>query len=168
MAEAKGKEKKGAEKAKGKKTSAAETKAVKGHEKKEKKNGLVSKLVKGLPGGKKGAKNKAGNEERNKKIIEEMKAKKVGKDEQIKAYGIILYPLITEKAVNMIEAENRLVFIVNKSASRTEVKSAVEALYGVKVDAVNIMNDTKSRKRALVKINRAFKAGDVATKLGVI
>lgn len=83
-------------------------------------------------------------------------------------YDVIVHPLITEKAVQMIEAENKLCFIVNKRASRTDVKRAVEELYKVKVDKVNILKDMQARKRAFVKINKAHKAEEIATKLGVL
>ena len=86
----------------------------------------------------------------------------------LKNYEIILYPLITEKAVNAIELENKLCFAVNISANKTDIKKAVEELYNVKVDNVNVLNDMKGRKKAMVKINKKFKANDIAVKLGVI
>ncbi len=81
---------------------------------------------------------------------------------------ILKFPLVTEKAVNMIEAENKLTFIVAQKASKPIVKKAVEDLYKVKVTAVNIIRDMKARKRAIVTLDKKFKAADVATKLGVI
>lgn len=87
---------------------------------------------------------------------------------KLQSYEVVLYPLMTEKAVNMIESENKLVFVVNKIAGKTDVKRAVEELYGVKVDHVNIVNDMKGKKKAIVKINKKFKANDVAIKLGVL
>ncbi|MBN1940602.1 MAG: 50S ribosomal protein L23 [Candidatus Diapherotrites archaeon] len=81
---------------------------------------------------------------------------------------VIYFPLITEKAVNMIEAENKICFIVNKKAQKTDVKNAVETLYSVKVDSVKTVNDMKGRKKAIVRINKKFKADELATKLGVL
>lgn len=86
----------------------------------------------------------------------------------LKAFETILHPLITEKSVGMIESENKLVFVVNGGASKSEVKDAVESLYKIKVDKVNILRDTKGRKRAFVKISRQFRADEIATKLGVL
>jgi ribosomal protein uL23 len=83
-------------------------------------------------------------------------------------YEVILFPLITEKAVNMIESENKLCFIVDKRATKANVKRAVEQAYAVKVDSVRVLNDLKGRKKAIVRVNKAFKADEVATKLGVI
>ena len=80
----------------------------------------------------------------------------------------IFYPLITEKAVNVIETENKLVFVVDKKATKAGVKKAIEELYEVKVDKVNMMNDSKGRKKAVVQINKKFKANDIAIKRGVL
>ena len=82
--------------------------------------------------------------------------------------AVVFYPLVTEKSVNMIEAENKLIFVVNKNATKPMVKEAVEKLYKVKVSKVNIIKDMKARKKAIVTISKEFKADDIATKLGVI
>ena len=120
------------------------------------------------------AKKKTGKEsgavkEERKHEKQEVKAeKKVDKEQALRAYEVLLHPLITEKAINLIESENKLVFIVKGNASRPQVKKAVEDLYSVKVDNVNILRDSKARKRAFVKINEKFKADEIATKLGVL
>ncbi|WP_299910443.1 50S ribosomal protein L23 [uncultured Paracoccus sp.] len=51
-------------------------------------------------------------------------------------YDVIVKPIITEKAT-MTSDNYGVVFQVAKSASKPEIKSAVEALFGVKVKAVN-------------------------------
>ncbi len=81
---------------------------------------------------------------------------------------VILYPLISEKAVNMIEKENKICFIVNKLATKRNVRRVVEKLYNVKVDEVRVLNDRKGRKKAIVKINKQSKADEIATRLGVV
>ena len=86
----------------------------------------------------------------------------------LKPFEIILFPLITEKAVGIIEKENKLSFIVNKKASKAEVKRAVETLYKVKVDKIRTILDMKGRKKAIVQVNKEFKAQDIAMRLGVI
>ena len=95
-------------------------------------------------------------------------AKKMQMTGELALFEVIEYPLVSEKAVGMIEKENKLCFVVNKKATKTDVKKAVETLYNVKVDSVNMMRDMKARKRAFVRINAKFKAEDLATKLGVL
>ncbi len=93
---------------------------------------------------------------------------KATKEEQLKASDVIYHPLITEKTVNMVDAENKLTFVVDKNATKGDVKKAIEALYGVKVEKVNIMRDMKARKRAIVKLSKGFKAEEIATRLGML
>ncbi|HLD81007.1 MAG TPA: 50S ribosomal protein L23 [archaeon] len=82
--------------------------------------------------------------------------------------SIVKYPSLAEKAVSLIESQNKLVFIVEETANKSEVKEAVEKQFSVKVDSVNILRDRKNRKKAFVKIGKASKASDLATKLGIV
>lgn len=81
--------------------------------------------------------------------------------------NIILYPLMTEKAVDQIEGQNKLTFIVNLKANKYKVKRAVEELYEVKVDKVNLLITSKGLKKAFIKLKPEFKASDLAIKLGI-
>jgi large subunit ribosomal protein L23 len=53
-----------------------------------------------------------------------------------KAYETILRPIITEKAT-MLSEQNKVGFVVPMSATKLEIKAAVEKLYNVKVASVN-------------------------------
>lgn len=61
-------------------------------------------------------------------------------------YGIILSPVITEKATAM-SAANYVVFRVPLAASKPEIRQAVEGLFGVKVAAVNTLIAKGKTKR---------------------
>ena len=82
-------------------------------------------------------------------------------------YEVIKYPLMTEVTSRMLETENKLVFIVDRAASKKEIKQAVEHLYEVGVAEVNVAI-TKGEKRAYVKLHPDYKAVDVAIKLGIL
>ncbi len=86
----------------------------------------------------------------------------------LKDLEVVLYPLITEKAVNMIDTENKLTFIVADKTNKKEVKQIIEKAYEVKVEKINIIRDRKGRKKAIIKLKKEFKAQDLATKLGVL
>jgi len=83
-------------------------------------------------------------------------------------YDVILYPIMTEVASRILEAENKLVFAVNLKASREDIKRAVEELYEVKVEKVTVMVTSKGWKKAYVRLHPNFKAVDVAIKLGIL
>lgn len=53
---------------------------------------------------------------------------------------IIKKPLITEKATNDSETNNRFTFVVDRRANKIEIRKAVENMYGVTVDTVRTMN----------------------------
>ncbi|XES76787.1 MAG: 50S ribosomal protein L23 [Candidatus Bathyarchaeia archaeon] len=81
---------------------------------------------------------------------------------------IIFYPLMTESASLMVEADNKLIFMVNLKAGKTDVKKAVEELYEVKVDKITLLITPQGQKKAFVKLKPEFKASDVAIKLGIL
>ena len=56
----------------------------------------------------------------------------------LRHYDVIVSPVITEKATFSSE-HNQVIFNVARDASKPEIKAAVEALFGVKVKAVNTL-----------------------------
>ncbi|KKK40516.1 hypothetical protein LCGC14_0563530 [marine sediment metagenome] len=82
-------------------------------------------------------------------------------------YTIIKRPLITEKTFDLIEKENKLVFIVDRSANKTQIKRAIEKIHNIKVIRVNTMITTKGEKKAFVKLHPDNSAQDIAIDLGI-
>ena len=82
-------------------------------------------------------------------------------------YSVIKYPLATEKSIRLMEAENKLIFVVDNAATKPEIKKAVEVMFKVKVDKVTTFI-TKSQKKAYVKFNKESPAIDIATNLGLM
>lgn len=80
---------------------------------------------------------------------------------------IMKHPSSTEKSIRMMEAENKLIFIVDKKATKEQIKKAIEELYEAKVDSVKT-TITKGQKKAYVKFSDETPAIDIATKLGMI
>ena len=62
-------------------------------------------------------------------------------------YDVIRKPVITEKATMASELANAVTFEVAKSASKPQIKDAVEALFNVKVKAVNTVLTKGKTKR---------------------
>jgi large subunit ribosomal protein L23 len=81
---------------------------------------------------------------------------------------VIYYPLMTEAASLMVEKDNKLIFIVNVKASKTEVKKAIEQLYEVEVERITMLITPQGEKKAFVKLKPGFRASDVAIKLGIL
>jgi large subunit ribosomal protein L23 len=81
---------------------------------------------------------------------------------------VIKYPLISEDAVTLIEAENKITFVVDVDASKNDIRRAVEELYEVRVDHVNSVVTPEGRKKAYVKLAPDYKASDLAVRLGIL
>tara|TARA_R110002096_G_scaffold428927_1_gene641312 strand:- start:132177 stop:132470 length:294 start_codon:yes stop_codon:yes gene_type:complete len=82
----------------------------------------------------------------------------------IKHYDVILGPVVTEKST-MLSENNVVTFNVPMTASKPEIKAAVEALFSVKVEKVNtirqdgktkrfkgVMGRRSDKKKAMVKL----------------
>ncbi|MBI5253755.1 MAG: 50S ribosomal protein L23 [Euryarchaeota archaeon] len=80
---------------------------------------------------------------------------------------IIIHPDVTEKSMKLVESENKLVFVVSRDASKSEIKTAVEKLYEVKVADVNTSVTPRGVKKAYVKLTPEYKAEEVATRIGI-
>ena len=64
----------------------------------------------------------------------------------LRHYDVIVSPVITEKSTFASE-NNQVVFNVAPSATKTDIKAAIEALFGVKVTAVNTLVRKGKEKR---------------------
>ncbi len=83
-------------------------------------------------------------------------------------YKVIVKPVVTEKAVAMIESENKLTFIVDRRATKADIKRAVEAMFNVKVEKVNTLVTMRGgEKKAYVKLKPEYSASEVAARIGL-
>jgi large subunit ribosomal protein L23 len=60
---------------------------------------------------------------------------------------IILAPVVSEKSYDQIEDLNTYTFVVDRRASKTEIKQAVQSIFDVEVLSVNTMSRIGKRKR---------------------
>ncbi|MFH1393641.1 MAG: 50S ribosomal protein L23 [Candidatus Micrarchaeota archaeon] len=81
---------------------------------------------------------------------------------------ILIGPVKTEKAILMIDNDNALTFEVALRSTKKQVQEEVERLFEVKVASVRTFITSKGNKRAVVRLEKGFKADDVATKLKIV
>ena len=60
---------------------------------------------------------------------------------------IIREPVVSEKSYDLVEDFNTYTFVVDPRSSKTEIKQAIQTIFGVKVVRVNTMNRRGKRKR---------------------
>jgi large subunit ribosomal protein L23 len=76
-------------------------------------------------------------------------------------------PIVTEKAVMMIEAQNILTFQTDKEMTKSLLKKEIEEIFKVKVGKIRTLV-RGNKKYAYIKLKKEFPAIDIATKLGII
>lgn len=81
-------------------------------------------------------------------------------------YTIILHPYVTEKTMNQMEKNNALEFIVRRTATKPQIKKAVEKMFDAKVRSVNTKIATDG-KHALVIFMPEVKAEDIGMRIGI-
>ncbi|MCF6198832.1 MAG: 50S ribosomal protein L23 [Hyphomicrobiaceae bacterium] len=77
-------------------------------------------------------------------------------------YDVILAPVVTEKSTQLSEF-NQVMFKVAKTATKPQIKEAVEKLFDVKVEAVNTLN-----RKGKTKMFRGRKGRQNDTKFAVV
>ena len=83
------------------------------------------------------------------------------------ANKIILHPYITEKTFELVETEKKICFIVERTASKSAIKNAIDTLYEQKAKTVNTAR-TVYGKKAFVEFETVDVARDLATKIGML
>lgn len=83
-------------------------------------------------------------------------------------YQIIKYPVSSEKAIRLMESENKLIFRVDLKADKKDIKQAIESLFKTKVIDVKTLLTCNGEKRAYVEFSKETPAIDIATQLGIL
>jgi large subunit ribosomal protein L23 len=81
--------------------------------------------------------------------------------------GVIDHPLVTEKAMNAMDFENKLQFRVDMDATKPEVREEVQDRYDVTVTDVNTQVTSKGKKKATVTLSEDDDATEIASRIGV-
>ncbi len=60
---------------------------------------------------------------------------------------IIFKPVVTEKTIQMQDADNKVTFEVARHANKIQIKQAIEEIFNVEVERVNVVNVNPKKKR---------------------
>ncbi|MGC8478447.1 MAG: 50S ribosomal protein L23 [Candidatus Micrarchaeia archaeon] len=82
--------------------------------------------------------------------------------------GVLMYPIGTEKAITNIDKSNEIQYIVSLNATKKQVKEEFEKLFGVKTKEIRMINTFQNKKKAIIKLVKEYKAGDIAVKLKLV
>lgn len=80
----------------------------------------------------------------------------------------LAHPIVTEKAMFILENVNQLSFLVEKEDRKEDIKAAVEKTFGKKIAAVNTMMTTKGTKKAIITFEESNAAEEILSQLGIV
>jgi large subunit ribosomal protein L23 len=81
--------------------------------------------------------------------------------------SVLKHPHVTEKAMNKMDFQNKLEFIVDEGADKDEIADAMEAQFDVTVVDVNTLVTMKGNKKATVTLSADDDAEEIASRIGV-
>lgn len=86
---------------------------------------------------------------------------------ETEGWDIVKHPHLTEKSMEIVDEENKIVLIVDERSTKPQIQDAVEDLFDVEVASVNTLIHG-NEKKAYVKLTEDYDAMDVATRLGML
>jgi len=82
--------------------------------------------------------------------------------------NVLKHPVSTEKAIRLMESQNKIVFVVDRKSNKNDVQRAFELMFKVKVTDVKTVITPEGKKRAYIKLSAESPALDIATQLGMM
>jgi large subunit ribosomal protein L23 len=83
-------------------------------------------------------------------------------------YDIVKKVILSEKATRLAEFENKLIFEVDRLATKSMVKLLIENEFKKKVKSVNTINSINGKKNAIVTFKDEGVASDLSSELGLV
>ncbi|WP_299262655.1 50S ribosomal protein L23 [Halorientalis sp.] len=81
--------------------------------------------------------------------------------------SVIHHPHVTEKAMNKMDFENKLQFVVDTQAEKDEIAGDIEDQFDVSIVDVNTMVTMDGEKKATVTLSEEDDAEEIASRIGV-
>lgn len=78
------------------------------------------------------------------------------------------YPFVTEKAMVLLENQNKLQFLVRRDATKNEIKREIEKAFDQKVTGVRTLMNTHGEKKAIVSFENEKAAEEILSRLGIM
>jgi large subunit ribosomal protein L23 len=78
------------------------------------------------------------------------------------------YPFVTEKAMVLLENQNKLQFIVRREATKSQIKREIEKAFDQKVTNVRTLMNTHGEKKAIVSFENQKAAEEILSRLGIM
>lgn len=81
---------------------------------------------------------------------------------------VLKHPFVTEKAMMVLENQNKLQFLVRNEATKQQIRREIETTFEQKVTSVNTIMTSKGEKKAIVSFVNEKAAEEILSRLGIM
>jgi len=81
---------------------------------------------------------------------------------------VLSYPFVTEKAMMMLENQNKLQFVVDSDATKNQIKREIERAFEQEVTHVSTMMTMDGQKKAVISFANEKAAEEILSRLGIM
>ncbi|HEU17216.1 MAG TPA: 50S ribosomal protein L23 [Methanoregulaceae archaeon] len=81
---------------------------------------------------------------------------------------VLKYPFVTEKAMMVLENQNKLQFLVDRNATKPQIKQEIEKAFDQEVTSVSTIMTMKGQKKAIVSFSNEKAAEEILSRLGIM
>lgn len=81
---------------------------------------------------------------------------------------VLKYPFVTEKAMMLLENQSKLQFLVDRNATKAEIKREIEKAFDQEVTSISTIMTMKGQKKAIVSFSNEKAAEEILSRLGIM
>ncbi|HUU76315.1 MAG TPA: 50S ribosomal protein L23 [Methanoregulaceae archaeon] len=81
---------------------------------------------------------------------------------------VLKYPFVTEKAMMILDKQSKLQFLVNKNATKPQIKREIEKAFDQEVTSISTLMTMKGKKKAIVSFANDKAAEEILSRLGIM
>ena len=81
---------------------------------------------------------------------------------------VLKYPFVTEKAMVLLENQSKLQFLVNRQATKKQIKREIEKSFGQNVKNIRTLMTMHGEKKAIVSFENEKAAEEILSRLGIM
>jgi large subunit ribosomal protein L23 len=81
---------------------------------------------------------------------------------------VLRHPYVTEKAMMTLEKENKLQFLVEKDATKKQIKKEIERTFEQEVSGISTVMTMHGEKKAIISFANEKAAEEILSRLGIM
>jgi large subunit ribosomal protein L23 len=81
---------------------------------------------------------------------------------------VLKHPFVTEKAMMVLERQNKVQFLVDHDATKDQIRREIESQFGQQVKGITTMMTMHGEKKAIISFTNEKAAEEILSRLGIM